>query len=247
MDKRKFLKTAGIIGAGVVLSPAVACTPAKAIAATGPSLTPEKFVLPELGYAYNALEPAIDAMTMEIHYSKHHAAYVNNLNNALAADTARYAGKSLETILTEIKPGDTAVRNNGGGHWNHTAFWKWIKPGGAKNPDAALLAAINEVFGSYDLFRQKFEDAAKSRFGSGWAWLCVDRNKKLFVSSSANQDNPLMNNITETPGTPILGLDVWEHAYYLKYQSKRPDYIQAFMGLINWDVVGEMYRAAMSK
>lgn len=253
MDKRKFLKTAGILGAGVVLSPVMACKTGKtsvteqnAVTQTG-SIQANKFLLPELGYATGALEPAIDAFTMEIHHGKHHAAYVANLNKAMEAEVEKYAGKSLEDILRSVTNSETAVRNNGGGHWNHSAFWQWIKPGGSKTPGQELAAAINASFGTFEAFQQKFEDAAKSRFGSGWAWLSVGKDKKLFVSSTPNQDNPMMKNLVETSGTPILGIDVWEHAYYLNYQNKRPDYIKSFMGIINWDTVDVYYKNAMAE
>jgi len=252
MDKRRFLKTAGILSAVVVLSPITACsvkntaTAADApVVAEGGALAANKFVLPELGYATNALEPAIDALTMEIHHDKHHAAYVTNLNKAVDADVEKYSGRPLEDILKSIKVSETAVRNNGGGHWNHSAFWRWIKPGGSKVPSQELSTAINAAFGSYEAFQQKFEDAAKTRFGSGWAWLSVGNDKKLFVSSTPNQDNPMMKNLVDISGIPILGIDVWEHAYYLNYQNKRPDYTKSFMGIINWDIVDSYYKNAL--
>lgn len=252
MDKRKFLKTAGILGAGVVLSPMAACSPKTAsaldktpVVSQAEPIRANKFILPELGYATNALEPAIDALTMEIHHDKHHAAYVANLNKAMEAEVDRYAGKPIEDILRPITTAETAVRNNGGGHWNHSAFWQWIKPGGSKVPSPELSVAINAAFGSFEVFQQKFEEAAKTRFGSGWAWLSVGNDKKLFVSSTPNQDNPMMKNLVETAGNPILGIDVWEHAYYLNYQNKRPHYVKSFMGIINWDVVNDYYKKAL--
>ncbi|HVN53450.1 MAG TPA: superoxide dismutase [Anaerolineaceae bacterium] len=197
------------------------------------------FELPPLTYAFNALEPTIDARTMEIHHDKHHAAYVNNLNNALK-DYPDLQGKDIETILRNINSVPevirTAVRNNGGGHHNHTLFWKWLKPGGKNAPDGALAQAINSTFETFDAFKDRFSNAAATRFGSGWAWLVVDGSNQLQVYSTANQDSPLMDG-----HRPILGLDVWEHAYYLNYQNRRPDYIKAFWGVINWDTVNEFF------
>jgi len=197
--------------------------------------------LPDLGYAFNALEPHIDARTMEIHHDKHHAAYVTNLNNAIAGK-ADLESKSVEELITDLGavPDDirTAVRNNGGGHVNHTFFWKVIAPGGAKAPSGELAAAIDKSFGSFDAFKEAFAKAATTRFGSGWAWLSKTADG-LAITSTANQDNPIMGpDFGGTQGsTPILGLDVWEHAYYLNYQNKRPDYIAAFWNVVNWDVV----------
>jgi Fe-Mn family superoxide dismutase len=191
-----------------------------------------KYELPKLNYAYEALEPAIDARTMEIHYTKHHNAYVTNLNAALEKHPE--LSTPLEALLKDLNliPEDirTAVRNNGGGHFNHTLFWEVLTPGGAKAPKGVLLDAINSAFGSFDAFKTAFSNAAKTRFGSGWAWLVVTP-KGLVVTSTPNQDTPLAE------GTPVLGLDVWEHAYYLNYQNRRPDYVEAFFSVINWDVV----------
>ena len=204
--------------------------------------------LPELGYPSNALEPHIDARTMEIHHDKHHAAYVTNLNNALAGK-GDLESKSTEELITDLGsvPEDirTAVRNNGGGHVNHTFFWKLIAPGGAKAPSGELAAAIDKAFGSFDAFKEAFAKAATTRFGSGWAWLSKTADG-LAISSTANQDNPTMGpDFCGTKGsTPILGLDVWEHAYYLNYQNRRPDYISAFWNVVNWDVVAANYAAA---
>jgi superoxide dismutase, Fe-Mn family len=199
------------------------------------------FELPELGYAYNALEPHIDARTMEIHHTKHHAAYTNNLNAALDghADLQR---KSLEDLLGAINSVPesirTAVRNNGGGYANHNLFWTVIAPGGG-TASSDLANAINAKFGSMDAFKEKFASAAATRFGSGWAWLVVKSDGSLDVYSTANQDSPLMDG-----DTPILGLDVWEHAYYLNYQNRRPDYIKAFWNIVNWSEVSQRYAAA---
>lgn len=190
------------------------------------------YELPKLHYAYDALEPVIDARTMEIHYTKHHNAYVTGLNTALAKHpTLSLTLTEMLTDLTRV-PEDirTAVRNNGGGHYNHTLFWEVMTPGGANMPKGKLLEAINHAFGSFDNFKDQFSTAAKTRFGSGWAWL-VKTEKGLVVTSTPNQDTPL------NLGTPILGLDVWEHAYYLNYQNRRPDYVENFYKVINWDVV----------
>ncbi len=199
------------------------------------------FELPQLPYAYDALEPAIDARTMEIHHTKHHNAYTTKLNDAIKGTDLD--GKSIEAILAgEMSP---AVRNNGGGYYNHCLFWEVLKPGGSA-PSGDLAAAIDSDLGGFDQFRADFSNAAATRFGSGWAWLCV-KGGKLQVCSTANQDNPLMQAIGDAAGcggTPILGLDVWEHAYYLNYQNRRPDYIEAFFSIINWDKVAESYAAA---
>ena len=198
------------------------------------------FELPSLPYAYDALEPNIDARTMEIHYSKHHNGYVTNLNNAIAGTDLE--GKSLEELL-KIAGSNTAVRNNGGGHFNHSLFWSILSPNGGGAPTGDLAAAIDAKFGSFDAFKETFNKAAATRFGSGWAWLCVDTKKELCVCSSPNQDNPMMD-VAECPGTPILGLDVWEHAYYLNYQNRRPDYISAFWNVVNWEEVSKRFAAA---
>jgi len=196
------------------------------------------FELPALPYAYDALEPHIDARTMEIHHSKHHAGYTSKLNAAI--EGTDFAGKSIEDILKTCA--DTpAVRNNGGGFYNHSLFWSVMSPDGGGNPTGDLAAAIDSTFGSFDAFKEAFSKAAATRFGSGWAWLCV-KDGKLEVCSTANQDNPIMGVGCE--GTPILGLDVWEHAYYLNYQNRRPDYINAFFNVINWTKVSELYAAA---
>lgn len=197
-----------------------------------------KFELPKLPYAYNALEPNIDAQTMEIHYSKHHQAYVDKLNKAIAGKPA--AGYSLEKICSLANNTDMETRNNAGGHYNHSFFWKSLTPKGSGKPSGALATAIDNNFGSFDKFKTKFTEEATKRFGSGWAWLVKGANGKLYVYSTPNQDNPLMTKFGYK-GVPILGLDVWEHAYYLKYQNKRPEYIASFWNLINWDYAGELY------
>lgn len=197
------------------------------------------FELPELPYAYDALEPHIDARTMEIHHTKHHNTYTTNLNNAIAG--TELEGKSIEEILKSCadKP---AVRNNGGGYWNHNLFWEIMGPNKGGNPSGELAEAIDKDFGSFEAFKDEFAKAATTRFGSGWAWLCVTEGGKLEVCSTPNQDNPLMGEGCK--GTAILGLDVWEHAYYLNYQNRRPDYINAFFNVVNWDVVAKKYAEA---
>ena len=193
------------------------------------------FELPKLPYAYDALEPHIDARTMEIHHSKHHAGYTSKLNAAI--EGTDLAGKSIEDILKNISAAGAGVRNNGGGFYNHCLFWEVMSPNGGGNPSGELASAIDRDFGSFENFKNEFSNAAATQFGSGWAWLCVE-NGKLSVCSTPNQDNPLMD-VTPCNGTPILGLDVWEHAYYLNYQNRRPDYIEAFFSVINWDKVAE--------
>ena len=194
------------------------------------------FELPKLAYSYDALEPTIDARTMEIHHSKHHQAYVDNLNNAIAGTDLE--GKSLED-LQKIGTDKPAVRNNGGGHFNHSLFWELLTPGGSKEPVGNVKAEIEKI-GGFEKFKEDFSNAAKTRFGSGWAWLVKNSDGSVVVSSTPNQDNPLMP-VADVQGTPILGLDVWEHAYYLKYQNRRPDYVSAFFDVINWDKVEELY------
>ena len=198
------------------------------------------FTLPKLSYAYNALEPYIDARTMEIHYTKHHNTYTTNLNTALAP--AGVEGKTIEEILTSLDMNNAALRNNAGGFYNHNLFWEVMSPNGGGKPTGELAKAIEEAFGSFEAFKEAFSKAAATRFGSGWAWLCVHKGGKLEICSTANQDNPLMPN-TGCGGSPILGLDVWEHAYYLYYQNRRPDYIEAFFNVINWAKVAELYGA----
>ena len=198
------------------------------------------FQLPKLPYAYDALEPHIDARTMEIHHSKHHNGYTTNLNNAVAGTDLE--GKPILDILQNLDMSNMAVRNNGGGFYNHDLFWKIMSPEGGGAPSGELAAAINEEFGSYEGFKDVFTKAAATRFGSGWAWLCVHKGGKVTVCSTPNQDNPIMPG-TGCGGFPILGLDVWEHAYYLHYQNRRPDYISSFFNLINWDEVSKGYAA----
>ncbi|MCO6474976.1 MAG: superoxide dismutase [Phaeodactylibacter sp.] len=201
------------------------------------------FKLPDLPYAYDALEPHIDARTMEIHHTKHHAGYTSKLNDAIAG--TELEKMKIEDILAKVSKYSTAVRNNGGGYWNHKLFWEIMSPDGGGQPSERMNIhkAITRDFGSFDKFKEEFSNAAGTRFGSGWAWLCVDKKDKLFITSTPNQDNPLMD-LAEKKGTPILGLDVWEHAYYLNYQNRRPDYISAFWNVINWDQVTKNYNDA---
>jgi len=196
------------------------------------------FTLPKLPYAYNALEPYIDARTMEIHHTKHHNGYTNNLNNAIAGTDLD--NKSILEILGGLDMNNKAVRNNGGGYYNHDLFWKVMSPNGGGEPTGAVAEAINAAFGSYENFKNTFSKAAATQFGSGWAWLCVHKGGKVEVCSTPNQDNPLMPGVT-CQGMPILGLDVWEHAYYLNYQNRRPEYINAFFNVINWAEVSARY------
>ena len=198
------------------------------------------FELPLLGYAYDALEPHFDARTMEIHYTKHHQAYITNLNNAIKGTDLE--NKTLESILANLDMNNMAVRNNAGGHWNHAMFWKIINPDNKGRLSGSLADAINDAFGSKEAFMEKFAAAAMSRFGSGWAWVCAHKDGKVEICSTPNQDNPLMPG-SEHCGTPIMGLDVWEHAYYLHYQNRRADYVSAFWNVLNWNVVEANYEA----
>jgi Fe-Mn family superoxide dismutase len=200
------------------------------------------YTFPELPYAYNALEPYIDAQTMEIHYTKHHRAYFDNF--VKAATDNKIDNLSLEEIFSSVSAFPAAIRNNGGGYYNHMLFWKVMGPNAGGEPQGDLLEAINKTFGSFDRFKAEFENAAKTQFGSGWAWLAVDADGKLFVSQTPNQENPLMD-ISAKRGTPILCLDVWEHAYYLKYQNRRPEYVSNFWHVVNWNKVAELYKYAL--
>ncbi len=236
MKRSGFLqKTLGLVGAGL-LFPKLANASNLVIDTEG-SLESAPFSLPSLGYDYKALEPSIDALTMEIHHSRHHKAYVDNLNKAV--QNTDFANKSLEDLLSTISKAPVAIRNNGGGHWNHSFFWKVIAPSNGSKPSKALNDQIIKDFGSLENLKTEFNKAAMSRFGSGWAWL-VYKDGKLVIGSTANQDNPLMD-VSEVKGTPMLALDVWEHAYYLKYQNKRVDYVNAFWNIINWDFVSSKF------
>ena len=198
------------------------------------------FELPKLSYDFSALEPHIDAKTMEIHHGKHHQAYVSKWNDAIAG--TELEGQPIEELMSNVSKHSAAVRNNGGGHFNHTLFWSVMSPNGGGEPTGKLAEAINKTFGSFEEFKTQFASAAATRFGSGWAWLVVHDNN-LVVTSTPNQDNPTMD-IAEVKGTPILGLDVWEHAYYLNYQNRRPDYIGAFWNVADWNVVGQLFEQA---
>jgi len=204
------------------------------------------FSLPDLPYDFSALEPHIDARTMEIHHDKHHNGYVNNVNNAVKGQ-ASAEGKSLEALVSSIgslpQGIQTAVRNNGGGHWNHSFFWKIMSGNGGGQPEGDLAKAVNDSFGSFSAFSEAFKKAGATRFGSGWAWLIVNKSGKLEVCSTPNQDNPLMD-VADVHGTPLLGVDVWEHAYYLNYQNRRPDYLNAFFNVINWEAVAANLKTA---
>lgn len=228
-NRRVFLKDSSkaALAAGIGIS----LIPSVVVAATV-----NEFEQQPLPYGYAALEPYIDAMTMEIHYTKHAAAYAKNLADACAAEKVNMQTTSVETLMKNISKYSTKMRNNGGGHFNHEFFWKCMKPGTANQPSGKLLASINQSFGSFESFKNAFADAGKSRFGSGWAWLVQTADGNLKIGSTPNQDNPLMD-ISELKGTPLLGLDVWEHAYYLKYQNKRPDYINNWFNIVNWDFV----------
>ncbi|MBC7891771.1 MAG: superoxide dismutase [Sphingobacteriaceae bacterium] len=199
------------------------------------------FELAPLPYANDALEPHIDAKTMEIHHDRHHATYVTNLNNAVNGTPNE--GKTIEELLKSVSGLPPAIRNNGGGHWNHTFFWNLLSPNGGGEPKATLAEAITAKFGSFEALKEEFAKAATTRFGSGWAWLIIDESGELAVTSTPNQDNPLMD-VAEKKGTPVIGLDVWEHAYYLKYQNKRPDYIAAYWSVVSWDVAEQNYQGA---
>lgn len=246
MKKRDFIRTSGVLALGSLIVPHTSCSNPSAEKAEGGAQEAEtaadgSFILPALPYAYEALEPYIDKQTMMIHHDKHHAGYVKKLNAALEGHAMN--GKSLNDIVSGVGADDSGVRNNGGGHYNHSLFWDIMSPGGGEGPSGNLSDAINSTFNSMDDFKEAFSNAAATRFGSGWAWLSVDGNGKLFVSSTPNQDNPMMKNIVEQVGTPILGLDVWEHAYYLKYQNKRTEYIANFFNIVNWEKVAANYAA----
>jgi superoxide dismutase, Fe-Mn family len=240
MKKRTFLKTMGLFSASSLLYSFN--TPNQELDDTtleftidNQLLVDEKFTLPNLPYAVDALVPHIDKATMEIHHGKHHKAYIDNLNKAIQAGSQSW--NSLEEIVQKLnKKSDSVLRNNAGGHWNHSFFWESITPN-ATAPNEKITNAINEAFGSFDAFKTAFTKAATGQFGSGWAWLCKNKNGKLFITSTPNQDNPLMKKLVKQAGVPLLGIDVWEHAYYLQYQNKRADYVNAFYKIINWEKV----------
>ena len=235
-SRRQFIKQTGKAGIAMASMPIIHTF-------GGLQLSQEvNYIQQPLPYAFNALEPFIDAMTMDIHYTKHAAGYTKNLNDACVAESVDIKSKSITSLLESISKYSTKMRNNAGGHYNHELFWQLMKPAPATTPTGALADAINKSFGSLDNFKTAFSDAAKTRFGSGWAWLIVNEKGQLAICSTPNQDNPVMD-IAETKGYPLLGLDVWEHAYYLKYQNKRPDYINAWWNLVNWKFVEDRYNA----
>lgn len=254
MNKRQFLKTTATVAtASIVLPTYLACNDASQKEKTKQSeaskektgTTNTVFTLPALPYAFNALAPNIDAQTMEIHHDRHHAGYVKKLNKAV--DGTKFAHLPLEQLLAQVTDKDTGVRNNGGGHYNHSLFWETIAPNAGGTPTGQLADALNATFGDYDKFKAAFFKAAKSVFGSGWAWLCVGNDRKLFISATPNQDNPLMTHLVKETGQPILGIDVWEHAYYLNYQNRRGDYINNFFNIINWEKVAQNLSDAAKK
>ena len=244
MKRRDFLVTTGIAGLGFSVLPTASCKSPDSQNKNNTSNGQGQFIQPELGYAYTDLEPYIDAQTMEIHYSKHHAGYVRKLNAAIENHPLK--GMGLNKIMASVTSAesDTGVLNNGGGHFNHSLFWQIMKPGGSKKPTGALAKAIDNKFGSHDTFVEQFSNAAATVFGSGWAWLSLNEDKQLFISATRNQENPAMVKVVNQPGTPVLGIDVWEHAYYLKYQNRRKEYISNFLKTINWDVVANNFEAA---
>jgi Fe-Mn family superoxide dismutase len=249
MDKRTFLKTAGLATIAIIFNPLSACTSTKSTTETDTDSTAllsknklfalkSPFELPALPYDFAALAPNIDKQTMEIHHGKHHQGYVDKLNKAI--EGTNFATQNLLEIMASVGENDTAVRNNGGGHYNHSLFWESLSP---KNQMATgnIKAALEKDFGSYAAFQKEFSAAATGVFGSGWAWLCKANDGKLFITSTPNQDNPLMKNLAEETGTPLLGLDVWEHAYYLNYQNKRAEYVESFYKIINWEKIEERF------
>ncbi len=239
--RREFIKTTG--KAGVAAGIALTTLPSWVTAAEGSIAAGNSFTQQPLPYDYKSLEPVIDAMTMEIHYSKHAATYAKNLADACAAEKVDVASAKLEDVLRNISKYSAKMRNNSGGHYNHELFWQCMKPGTGSKPEGKLAAAIDQSFGSFDALKTQFSDAGKNRFGSGWAWLVLNSDKKLVIGSTPNQDNPLMD-ISDLKGTPLLGLDVWEHAYYLKYQNKRPDYITNWWNIVNWEFVQKRFEMA---
>ncbi len=235
MDKRSFLKTSALLGISALLHPFSAWAAPKEI-----------FTLPALSYGFDALEPHIDKMTMEIHHGKHHKSYVDNLNKAITGTPLEKM--SLFEIMKTVSKHPTAVRNNAGGHYNHSMFWSIMAAPNTDKPSADLIAAITKKFGSFDKFKEEFNKAATTRFGSGWAWLVVDTKGELMITSTPNQDNPLMDVVpAKERGFPVMGIDVWEHAYYLKYQNKRPDYIANWWNVLNWKAISERYTEGMKK
>lgn len=237
-NRRAFIANTG----KAALATGISLSVLPSLAAPFVGFAPNPFTQQALPYAYNALEPIIDAMTMEIHYSKHAATYAKNLADACVAEKVAPDHTNIEEVLHNISKYSPKMRNNCGGHYNHELFWQCMAPAAGAKPEGKLAAAINQSFGSFDTFKTQFTDAGKNRFGSGWAWLVLNADKKLIIGSTPNQDNPLMD-VSELKGSPILGLDVWEHAYYLKYQNKRPDYINAWWNVVNWRFVEKRFEA----
>ncbi|MFO7671795.1 MAG: superoxide dismutase [Bacteroidales bacterium] len=249
MNKREFLKSSAILGAGILVAPTVAssCMNSSAAESATASLvaldSEGKFLQPALGYAFDALEPHIDAMTMEIHYGKHHAGYTNNFNAALEQENLHPT--DIYRIFENVSNYGPGVRNNGGGYFNHNLYWKFMSPEGGGAPAGKLAEAIDAAFGSLEEFKALFTATAGSQFGSGWGWLLLDKEGKLQVTSTPNQDNPLMD-VAGVRGTPLLNVDVWEHAYYLRYQNLRKSYLDAYWNVVNWAFVGSLYEEALS-
>ena len=243
MDKsrRSFLKKGSLLTLAGMGTQVLSGSLLKAMSSSESVSLNEPFLLPTLPYSYDALEPFVDTMTMEIHYSKHHKAYVDNLNKAMAEGKIN---ATLDELLMNASKYSPIIRNNAGGHWNHSFFWKLMQPEGGGEPDGEIVSSINEAFGSFDVFKTRLEEAGLKRFGSGWAWLVVDANKKLSIGSTPNQDNPLMD-LSELKGTPILGIDVWEHAYYLKFQNRRGEYLKSWWNVVNWTEVNKNFEKAM--
>lgn len=241
-NRRDFIATSGKAGLGMIVGSTIlsACSASKKISSSKYNTGFQQQPLP---YSYNALNEAIDGTTMEIHYSKHAASYSANLQDAAKAESVDM-NKPLEDVLSKISKYSAKLRNNGGGHYNHEMFWKCMSPNATNNPSGKLASAITDSFGSFETFKTQFSDAGKNRFGSGWAWLFLEGDKKLRIGSTPNQDNPLMD-VAEIKGFPLLGLDVWEHAYYLRYQNKRPDYIANWWKVVNWNYVQDRYQSVM--
>lgn len=246
MDKRTFLRTGALATAAALVGPFNFISCQSSGSKQEEDMTNAgNFTLPPLPYDFAALEPNIDAMTMEIHHDRHHQGYVNNVNKAVAG--TNYENMTIAQLVEAVKPEDTAVRNNGGGHYNHSLFWKIMTPNGGGAPSGRMADFLNSKFGSFDTFKEQFNAAATGVFGSGWAWLCVNEGGDLFITSTPNQDSPMMKAVVSESGYPILGIDVWEHAYYLKYQNKRGDYVGNFWNVVNWTEVNNQYDMAMQK
>lgn len=240
-SRRSFLKKGSLLTLAGIGTQVLSGSLLKAMASNEFGFLNEPFLLPSLPYSYDALEPFVDTLTMEIHYSKHHKAYVDNLNKAMAEGKIN---STLDELIMNASKYSPIIRNNAGGHWNHSFFWKLMRPEGGGEPDGEIVSSINEAFGSFDVFKTRLEEAGLKRFGSGWAWLIVDANKKLSIGSTPNQDNPLMD-VSELKGTPVLGIDVWEHAYYLKFQNRRGEYLKSWWNVVNWTEVNKNFEKAM--